>query len=40
MHIHPDATEREKILSSLFNIRKKPNKRERSLIIGGIYIRI
>lgn len=37
MHIHPDATEREKILSSLFSMRKKPNKRERSLIIGGIY---
>jgi len=37
MHIHPDIIEREKILNSLFNMRKKPNKKERSSIIGGIY---
>lgn len=37
MHIHPDIMEREKLLYSLFNMRKKPNKKERSSIIGGIY---
>ncbi|XP_022161286.1 lisH domain and HEAT repeat-containing protein KIAA1468-like isoform X1 [Myzus persicae] len=36
MHIHPDVLEREKILYSLFNMRKKPNKKERSSIIGGL----
>lgn len=35
MHIHPDITEREKLLCSLFNMKKKPNKKDRSLIIGG-----
>jgi len=35
MHIHPDITEREKLLCSLFNMKKKPNKKERALIIGG-----
>jgi len=35
MHIHPDITEREKLLCSLFNMKKKPNKKERILIIGG-----
>lgn len=38
MHIHPDVLEREKLLCSLLNMRKKPNKKERSLIIGGTYI--
>lgn len=38
MHIHPDILEREKLLCSLLNMRKKPNKKERSLIISGIYI--
>lgn len=37
MHIHPDVTEREKLLCSLFNMRKKPNKKERASIIGGIH---
>lgn len=37
MHIHPDATEREKLLSSLFNMKKKPNKKERRSLIGGIF---
>lgn len=37
MHIHPDATEREKLLSSIFNMKKKPNKKERRSIIGGIF---
>lgn len=37
MHIHPDILEREKILYSLLNMRKKPNKKERSSIIGGMY---
>jgi len=37
MHIHPDILERDNILHSLFNMRKKPNKKERSSIIGGIY---
>jgi len=37
MHIHPDILEREKILFSLFNMRKKPNKKERSSIIGGMF---
>lgn len=36
MHIHPDATERDNLLCSLFNMKKKPNKKERSLIIGGL----
>jgi len=36
MHIHPDILEREKILYSLFNMRKKPNKKERNSIIGGM----
>lgn len=36
MHIHPDASEREKLLCSLFNMRKKPSKKERNSIIGGI----
>lgn len=35
MHIHPDATEREELLCSLFNMKKKPNKKERTSIIGG-----
>lgn len=35
MHIHPDATEKEELLYSLFNMRKKPNKKERNAIIGG-----
>lgn len=37
MHIHPDATEREKLLCSLFCMKKKPNKKERTSIIGGIF---
>lgn len=36
MHIHPDILEREKVLYSLFNMKKKPNKKERSSIIGGM----
>lgn len=40
MHIHPDVTEREKLLSSLFNMRRKPNKKERTIIIGGTNERI
>lgn len=36
MHIHPDALEREKLLCSILNMKKKPNKKERSSIIGGI----
>lgn len=36
MHIHPDVTEREKLCCSLFNMKKKPNKKERASIIGGI----
>lgn len=36
MHIHPDVLEREKLLCALLNMRKKPNKKERSSIIGGI----
>jgi len=36
MHVHPDILEREKILNSLFNMRKKPNKKERNSIIGGM----
>lgn len=35
MHIHPDPAEREKLLSSLFSMRKKPSKKERTSIIGG-----
>jgi hypothetical protein len=38
MHIHPDASEREKLLYSLFNMRKKPSKKERNFIIGGSYV--
>lgn len=37
MHIHPDESERQKLLFSLFNMRKKPSKKERNSIIGGSY---
>ncbi|XP_050427813.1 RAB11-binding protein RELCH homolog isoform X2 [Adelges cooleyi] len=36
MHIHPDEDEVEKLLCSLLNMKKKPSKKERSLIIGGL----
>ncbi|XP_050533582.1 RAB11-binding protein RELCH-like isoform X2 [Daktulosphaira vitifoliae] len=36
MHIHPDENEKEKLLCSMLNLKKKPSKKERSSIIQGL----
>ncbi|XP_066992231.2 RAB11-binding protein RELCH homolog [Anabrus simplex] len=36
IHLHPDATERDRLLNLLFNLKKKPQEEERRIILAGI----
>lgn len=36
IHLNPKASERDKLLQQLFNLKKKPSESERTLILAGI----
>lgn len=35
IHLNPKASERDKLLQQLFNLKKKPSESERTLILSG-----
>lgn len=35
IHLHPNASEREKLLQLLFNLKKRPQEDERQMILAG-----